>query len=106
MAEEESRLISERTKAALPAAKRRGIKLGGWRGKPMQKRVRKMGTEALQEQADLKARDIAPVIKELQAAGAESLRAIAEGLNAQGVPTARGNGEWTATQVARVLDRL
>ena len=34
------------------------------------------------------------------------LRAIAEGLNAQGIPTARGEDEWTATQVMRVLERL
>ena len=46
-----------------------------------------------------------PIIKEL-AAGKTSLRAIAEGLNAQGIPTARGEGEWTATQVMRVLERL
>jgi hypothetical protein len=42
----------------------------------------------------------------LQAAGATSLRAIANGLNEQKIPTARGNGQWTATQVARVLERL
>ena len=34
------------------------------------------------------------------------LRAIAEGLNEQGVPTARGNGMWSAVQVQRVLERL
>jgi hypothetical protein len=34
------------------------------------------------------------------------LRAIAEGLNAQGIPTARGDDEWTATQVMRVLERI
>ena len=44
--------------------------------------------------------------QELQAAGKTSPRAIAEGLNAQGIPTARGEGEWTATQVMRVLERL
>jgi Recombinase len=50
--------------------------------------------------------DIGPTIKTLQAAGATSLRAIAAGLNEQGIPTARGNGRWTATQVARVLERI
>jgi len=35
-----------------------------------------------------------------------SLRAIAAGLNEKGIPTARGDGEWTATQVMRVLERL
>jgi hypothetical protein len=55
----------------------------------MLKRVRQMGTEALQERAASKAADLAPIIRELQAGGAESLRAIAAGLNSQGVPTAR-----------------
>ena len=37
--------------------------------------------------------------------GAESLRAIAAGLNARGIPTARGAGQWSAVQVARVIER-
>ena len=47
-----------------------------------------------------------PTIKALQEAGATTLRALADGLNAQGIPTARGLGKWSPTQVARVLDRL
>jgi hypothetical protein len=43
---------------------------------------------------------------ELQASGATSLRAIAAGLNERGIPTARGDGEWSAVQVMRVLERL
>jgi Recombinase len=49
---------------------------------------------------------VGPTVKALQAAGATSLRAIAEGLNAQGIPTARGQGKWSAVQVARVLVRV
>jgi hypothetical protein len=49
---------------------------------------------------------IGPTVRALQAAGATSLRAIAAGLNEQGIPTARGAGKWSAVQVARVLDRL
>jgi hypothetical protein len=64
-----------------------------------------MGVEALQARADAKAADLAPVIKELQAAGKTSLRAIAEGLNEQGIPTVRG-GDWSSPQVMRVLERL
>jgi hypothetical protein len=45
-------------------------------------------------------------MRETVAAGKTSLRAIAEGLNAQGIPTSRGQGEWSATQVMRVLERL
>ena len=44
-------------------------------------------------------------IMALQAAGKTSLRAIAEGLNRQGIPTTKG-GEWTAAQVLRVLNRV
>jgi DNA invertase Pin-like site-specific DNA recombinase len=106
VAEEERRMISERTKAALAAAKRRGTKLGGDRGVVPSKRTRKLALEAWQAHADAKARDIAPIINELQKAGKTSLRAIADGLNDQGIPTARGNGTWSATQVARVLERL
>lgn len=47
---------------------------------------------------------LAPVIAELRAAGATSLRAIAAGLNERGIPTARG-GAWNATQVMCVLAR-
>jgi hypothetical protein len=59
-----------------------------------------------QERAAQRATDIAPTIKTLQEAGATSLQAIADGLNAQGIPTARGAGSWGATQVMRVLARL
>jgi hypothetical protein len=69
-------------------------------------RSHKASAEALHARTAARAADLAPIIKELQVAGKTSLRAIAEGLNAQGIPTARGEGEWTATQVMRVLERL
>ena len=46
---------------------------------------------------------LAPAIQELQAAGCESLRAIAAGLEERGIPAPRG-GSWSAVQVARVLE--
>src|SRR6516164_5410102 len=104
VAEDEAQRISDRTKAALAAAKRRGVKLGGDRGVIPNARSHKASAEALRLRTA--AIDLAPIVKELQAAGKTSLRAIAEGLNAQGIPTARGEGEWTATQVMRVLERL
>ena len=55
--------------------------------------------------ADAEGSDLAPIIKELRAAGKTTLRAIAEGLNEQGIPTARG-GEWSSVQVMRMLERL
>jgi DNA invertase Pin-like site-specific DNA recombinase len=106
VAELEAGMISKRTKDALAAAKRRGVKLGGDRGVIPSAKVRAKAYAAQGERADARAADLAPTIKALQAAGAESLRAIAEGLNAQKIPTSRGVGEWTATQVMRVLERI
>jgi DNA invertase Pin-like site-specific DNA recombinase len=106
MAEHEAEMISDRTKKALAAAKKRGTVLGGFRGKVPTAKHRALSAVARQRKADDRVADLAPIVKELQAAGKTSLRAIAEGLNAQRIPTARGEGEWTATQVMRVLERL
>lgn len=111
VAEHEREMISARTKAALQAAKARGVKLGGRRkdarGKPVTLTLVAMakGRETITERADAKAADIAPAIRELQAAGVASLTGIAAGLNDQGIPTPRG-GRWQAVQVQRVLERL
>jgi hypothetical protein len=48
---------------------------------------------------------VAPIIAEIRATGAATLRAIVAGLNQRGVPTAQGNGSWSRTQVARVMSR-
>jgi DNA invertase Pin-like site-specific DNA recombinase len=106
VAELEAGFLSARTKAALVAAKKRGVKLGGYRaGAKLTAKARKSGQEANARKAVERAADLAPAILELQAAGKTSLRAIAEGLNARGIPTARGTGNWSAAQVMRVLAR-
>jgi DNA invertase Pin-like site-specific DNA recombinase len=106
VAELEAGMISARTKDALQAAKRRGKKLGGNRGVKPGARMQAASRKALRERTERRAADIAPTLAELQAAGATNLRAIADGLNAKKIPTAHGQGEWTATQVMRVLGRL
>lgn len=111
VADEEQRMISARTKAALQAAKARGVKLGGHRayadGTPVTLTLDAIakGRETIAKRADTKAADIAPAIRELQAAGVTSLIGIATALNDQGIPTPRG-GRWQAVQVSRVLERL
>jgi hypothetical protein len=62
------------------------------------------GSYANRARAAARAADIAPVIADLRAAGTTSLQAIADGLNERSIPTARG-GQWSATQVMRVLAR-
>jgi hypothetical protein len=69
-------------------------------------RARQKGANANAEAAATRAAgDLAPVITELQASGATSLRAIASALNDRGIPTARG-GKWFAASVRDVLARI
>lgn len=105
IAQHEREMISARTKAALAAAKDRGTKLGN----PANLSNRKLGTVRANESKAAKAArrtdDLAPIIRELQQGGATSLRALADGLTARGIPAARG-GAWSAMQVSRVLARI
>jgi len=105
IAELEAGLISARTKAALAEAKKRGVVLGGYNGRDFTAKDIKASVATRQAQAAQRASDLVPIVKELQASGATSLRAIAAGLNERSIPTARG-GEWSATQVMRLLAAL
>jgi len=105
--EDEARKISVRTKAALAAAKARGVKLGGYRGGPVPdiRQYQQAGAAAAHDKAEQFARTMRPIIEELQAAGFTSLRQIAAELNRREVPTARG-GEWGSPAVMNLLRRL
>ena len=107
VAQAERKMISARTKAALAAAKARGTKLGGDRGNLAEVGAagRAKGVRVRQEKATSRAADLAPIVANLRANGATSLRDLAAGLNARGITTARG-GEWSAVQVQRVLERI
>jgi DNA invertase Pin-like site-specific DNA recombinase len=100
LAEKERRLISERTRAALKAAKARGVVLGN--PKPADQTAKAVAQT--KSEADRFAQNIAPVIRDIQSSGITSHRAIARALTARGVATARG-GEWTAVQVGAILRR-
>ena len=106
LAEKERRLISERTRSALKAAKARGATLG-WASPTRQDRAQATAHSVAVRvaRADEHARQIAPVIASCQKAGGTTLRQIAECLNARGVKTARG-GQWHPSSVARALERL
>lgn len=98
LAEQERAFISARTKAALAEAKARGTQLGGLRDKTMKRNT------VVQANAKARAEKIAGIVQPLRAAR-KPLREIAAHLNLAGVQTARG-GQWQASQVKRVLDRL
>jgi DNA invertase Pin-like site-specific DNA recombinase len=106
VAEEEARLVSVRTKAALKAAKARGVVLGGARGgRPPSAEERARGTlaaaEARRRQAQQFKASARETIQALATPGV-SLRQLAKQLTAQGVPGPRG-GAWNHISVAAVL---
>jgi DNA invertase Pin-like site-specific DNA recombinase len=113
VAEAEAKSISDRTKAALTAAKARGTLLGSarpdhWKGREDSRLAgAKAGAvaaaKARSEAASEAYTDLVPFVAKLKGEG-HSLRAIAERLNAEGHTTRRGR-PWNPVQVARVLGR-
>jgi hypothetical protein len=113
VAEAEAKAISERTKAALAAAKARGVKLGSarpghWKGREEARRAgAKAGaiaSAAVRAKAAVEAyADLAPTMTALRAEGL-TFEAIAGRLNSDGHTTRRGR-PWNPMQVARVLQR-
>ena len=108
VAELEAGLISERTKAALAAAKARGVKLGNpngaraLRGKQV---GNKEAVAAIKLKAQEHATNLRSILEEIRSQGVTSIRKMAEELNRRGVLAPRG-GEWQPTTVVRLLARL
>jgi DNA invertase Pin-like site-specific DNA recombinase len=100
-AQKERALIAQRTKAALQAAKARGVVLGN----PRLAETTALALQAKKAEADRFAKNVAPIIRDIQSSGVASLRGIARSLVARGIATARG-GEWTAVQVGSILRRV
>lgn len=113
VAQNEAKAISDRTKAALQAAKARGTLLGSarpghWdgRGEMRLNALAKARIEAGKEKGRLAKEaytDLVPTMAALKCEGF-SLRDIAARLNADGQTTRRGK-QWNPVQVARVLGR-
>jgi DNA invertase Pin-like site-specific DNA recombinase len=100
VAEHEREAISERTKAALAAAKARGKRLGT----PDPAGAVKRMNAARNAKTARFAANVLPIIREVQAAGHTSHNAIAGQLNARNVGTPR-RGRWTHVQVGLILAR-
>lgn len=95
LAQEERRMISERTRAALREAKRRGVVLGK-NGAVLAEKHKREAVE--------RARRLEPVIRPLLGKGF-SLRAIADALNENGVVTASG-ARFHPETVRQIVSRL
>ena len=98
LAEQERSFISQRTKAALKAAKERGIKLGA------PKHHIDDLAKARKNKARQEAEKISGVILPLRQQGA-SLKVICDTLNASGITTSRGNN-FHPSLISRMLSTL
>lgn len=108
LAQQESKMISERTKSAMQAAKARGMIFGNPHGAAPLRRAGKGNAAACEAQRDAalsRATDLLDVLEDLEKKGFTTLRAQAEELNKRGIKTARG-GHWHANSVARMKARL
>jgi DNA invertase Pin-like site-specific DNA recombinase len=104
LAEKERAMISVRTKAALAAAKARGVILGNPNLAEARQAAHKAAAVANEAAAERHAADVLPIIRQIKRAGAHTLREIANALNERGTQTARG-GQWYAMTVKNVLAR-
>lgn len=109
IAEHEREMISQRTKAALAAAKARGVRLGNPKGAaallPGCKEAAAKAGAVLAQRADQCAIQVLPLIRQLEADGCTSARAMAHALNLRGVPAPSGRPLWYPEQVRRVMRR-
>lgn len=108
VAEQERLMISARTKAALAAAKARGVVLGNPHGAQALQRSGKGNTaaiETIKDNANTFAKDMADIIMDIQGSGLTTLRAIAQELNDREYMTPRGS-TWQANSVRQLLNRI
>lgn len=101
-AEWEARKISERTKAALAQIKAQGRTLGC----PTPELGAVVGVKVIKANADSYAERVGPIVRDILATGASTIRDIAAALQARSVTTPRGNMTWGTTQVSNLLKRL
>ena len=107
LAQEESKMIGDRTRTAMQAAKARGQSFGNPNGAAALRRAGKgngASRQAATANADTFARKRLDVIADIESTGITTLSAIAAELNKRGVKTARG-GKWYATTVRNLRNR-
>lgn len=101
LAEKERAMIADRTRAALAAKKAQGAILGN---RTNLAEAQAKGADRNRAAADAFAANVLPIVRQIQASGATTGRAIAEALNARGIRTARG-GAWHDSTVRNLLAR-
>lgn len=101
LAEKERRLIADRTRAALQAKRAAGAMLGN---RTNLSSAGSAGRRIQAQTADQFATSVLPVLEAVQKAGASSLAAMADALNARGIRSATG-GSWHRSSVRNMLAR-
>ena len=101
-AEHESRMISERTKAAIAARAARGKPWNHGRPPAGNAKTAQAARDARAVRVDARRADLLPVIEEIRAGGVTSLRGIADELNRRGYVGGNG-GQFYASTVRRLL---
>jgi DNA invertase Pin-like site-specific DNA recombinase len=108
VAQAEREAITARTRAALAAAKARGLVLGNPNGAAALRRAgrgNRAAVSVIRARARQRAADLADTLADIEAAGIVSNNAIADELNRLDIPTARG-GRWHDVSVGRLRARL
>lgn len=101
LAERERTLISQRTKAGLDAARRRGIKLGG----PITpESIARLRQGAKQAKINF-TKKMLPIIRDIQATGATTYQDIASCLMRRGFRTRQNKDIWHPTTIKNLLDQ-
>jgi DNA invertase Pin-like site-specific DNA recombinase len=99
VAEDEARRISERTKAALQAAKARGTQLGA----PNCRETVAKARAARWRGAEAARTNIVAIVRDIQTAGITTNNGIAKALMARGIKTVTGSTQWQGNMIARLL---
>ena len=105
MAELEAGLISQRTRAALAAAKARGVKLGNPRLRAGSSAAIAAARQARTRYAKKRTAELLPYIDAARRAGAVTLREIADAMEARGIRTPSGRTNWHPATVLRAIAR-
>ena len=108
LAQQESKMISERTKAAMQAKKARGAVFGNPNGANALRRAGKGNTASRRSaanKAEAFAADLADTLEDLEQNGFKTLQQQADELNRRGIRTARKK-RWHPSSVANLRKRL
>ena len=101
VAEAEAKAISERTVAAMAAARARGVRLGNTVNLG---EAQRLARESNIKNANERAANLLPIIRQIAAGGVNSVHRVAEELNRRGIRTAR-NAAWHGTTVSNLIKR-